>query len=296
MYNLLMEAWFIFSLAAAVVGGVGAFTHKVAAHRNYDISVLNIYSSSISALLIGIGAWYYSRFEQFWELSVLIAFVASFTYFVTLVLKVGALRNIDTAIFFPLYKVAGPLFSIVFSILIFSETFNVYESIGLVCSLGVPLLLITKAENNRQSNLKNGLLLLLLASIIGTISITFTKYGADITSNILMFVFIGEVFMAVSSILVLSHRHGKKTYNFVVDNTPVGAVKFILVMAVAQALSALTMVFAFSAGGSLAIVYTISSLYILIPILMSVYIYKEHFNLKKAMALLLAVAALALLK
>jgi drug/metabolite transporter (DMT)-like permease len=291
-----MDTWFLFALAAAVVGGVGAFTHKVAAHRNYDISVLNIYASSISASIVGIGAWYHSRFEQLWELSVLIAFVASFSYFITLVLKVGALRHIDAAVFFPLYKVLGPFISIVLSIVIFSETFTVYQWIGLVCSLGVPLLLITKAENKRQKNLKFGLIFLVLASLIGTISIAFTKYGADITSSVWMFVFVGEVFLALSSIFVLAQQHGRGAIQFVVRNTPAGARTFILIMATAQALSALTMVFAFSAGGSLAIVYTISSLYILIPILLSVYVYKEHFNLQKGGALALAVAALALLK
>jgi drug/metabolite transporter (DMT)-like permease len=291
-----MDTWFLFALAAAVVGGIGAFTHKVAAQWNYDISVLNIYASSISAVVVGVGAWHYARFEQLWEWSVLIAFVASFSYFITLVLKVGALRHIDASVFFPLYKVLGPFISIVLSILVFSETFTVYQWIGLVCSLCVPLLLITKAENKRQKNLKLGLIFLVLASLIGTVSIAFTKHGANITSSVWMFVFIGEVFLALSSILVLTQQHRRQTIQYIARNTPTGSTSFILVMAVAQALSALTMVFAFSAGGSLAIVYTISSLYILIPILLSVYVFKEHFNIQKGSALVLAIAAVALLR
>ena len=55
-------------------------------------------------------------------------------------------------------------------------------------------------------------------------------------------------------------------------------------------------VYAYSLGGSLGIVYTINSLYILIPITLSIMFYNEHWNLRKVTAIALSIAALWLLK
>ncbi len=67
-------------------------------------------------------------------------------------------------------------------------------------------------------------------------------------------------------------------------------------MGVSQAIGAATMVFAFAEGGALSIVYTINSLYILVPIILSVLIYKEHISIQKTLAIILSVVVLALFK
>ena len=48
--------------------------------------------------------------------------------------------------------------------------------------------------------------------------------------------------------------------------------------------------------GSLGVVYAIQSLYILIPIILSIVIYKEHWNVRKIFAIILSLAALAFLR
>ena len=52
---------------------------------------------------------------------------------------------------------------------------------------------------------------------------------------------------------------------------------------------------AFVAGGPLGIVYTINSLYILLPIILAIIFYGEHWNFRKALAIGLSVVALAML-
>jgi uncharacterized membrane protein len=52
---------------------------------------------------------------------------------------------------------------------------------------------------------------------------------------------------------------------------------------------------AFIYGGPLGIVYTINSLYILLPIILAIIFYGEHWNVRKAVAIILSVLALALL-
>ncbi|MEK7639349.1 MAG: hypothetical protein AAB388_04275 [Patescibacteria group bacterium] len=291
-----MEMWFWLALASAVTGGIGAFTHKVAAVWNVDITVLNTYSSVISATILFCCTWYFAGFDSFWTLSTVIAFVGATTYLFTLILKVESLREIDSAIFFPLYKVSGPLFAIILGIIFFSESFSRTEWLGLTFSLLVPLLLITRSENTRQKNLYRGIYILLVASVVGSISIALFKYGTDITQNVWLYLLVSDLFLAFSSVLVLLRKYKSGTVLHMKSETTPRSLKLVGVMGLAQASGAATIIFAFSVGGTLGIVYTINSLYILIPIVLSIIFYNEHWNLRKAVAILLSVMALALLQ
>jgi uncharacterized membrane protein len=55
------------------------------------------------------------------------------------------------------------------------------------------------------------------------------------------------------------------------------------------------MLFAFSEGGSLSVVQTIHSMYILIPIVLAVIFFKEHMNWQKVVAIVFSVVSLAFL-
>jgi len=72
-------------------------------------------------------------------------------------------------------------------------------------------------------------------------------------------------------------------------------IKLSIISGVFQFAGFAFMILGFKAGGPLAIVYTVNSFYILIPIILSVIIYKEHFNLRKALAIGLSIVALAFL-
>jgi drug/metabolite transporter (DMT)-like permease len=291
-----MEIWFYLALASAVAGGIGAFTSKVVAVRNADIAVLNTYASVISAAILFCCTWYFAGFASFWALSTVVAFVGAATYLFTLILKVSSLREIDSAIFFPLYKVSGPLFAIILGIIFFSESFSRTEWMGLTFSLLVPLMLITRSENMRQKNLARGIYLLLAAAVIGSISIALFKYGTDITHNVWLYLLVSDLFLAFSSVLVLLRKYKSGTLAHMKSETTPQSLKLVGVMGLAQASGAATMIFAFAAGGALGIVYTINSLYILIPIILSIIFYNEHWNLRKAIAILLSMVALALLR
>jgi drug/metabolite transporter (DMT)-like permease len=53
--------------------------------------------------------------------------------------------------------------------------------------------------------------------------------------------------------------------------------------------------YAYSVGGTLAMVQIIYSMYILITVLLAIILYKEHWNLQKIAAIFLSVLSLALL-
>lgn len=291
-----METWFLLAVLSAVSGGFGSFTHKVVAERNHDTAVIAAYASIISTILVLICTYFFVGFSGFTLLMFLFAFLAAATYFASLMIKVDALRVIDTAIYFPLYKIVGPLITIIFGVTFFGEAFTTIEWIGLFLSLTVPLLLITKDENRRQRNLVRGLWLIVIGAFVGAVSVTFAKAGADVSPNVWLFIGVGEALTAFSAIATLYARHRHETFDRIQKESSPEAIKLSLIKGVLQAIGAVTMIFAFAIGGPLGIVYTINSLYILIPIILSIIIYNEHWNAQKVIAIILSIAALGLLK
>ena len=49
-------------------------------------------------------------------------------------------------------------------------------------------------------------------------------------------------------------------------------------------------------GSNLGVVYTINSFSLLIPIILSIFLYKEHFDMKKGLAIVLTIASLFFLR
>ncbi len=291
-----MESWFLLALASALSGGVGAFTHKVVAVRGYDINVLNVVSSIISASGLFFCTWYFADFSSFWHLATLFALIGSVTYLLTLVFKIEALSVLDATIFFPLYKVAGPVLVLLIGVLVFAESFTVTQWVGLIMSFCIPLLLISASENKRQQNLKKGIIYVLLAASIGSVSIALFKYGIDISLNPWLFLLVSDLFLATASVGVLFKKHKTTTISYATQIVTSKTILLVCIMGIAQIISASTMIFAFVAGGTLSLVYVISSLYIIVPIALSLFIYQEHWNFRKLLAIVLSVAVLVLLK
>jgi len=57
----------------------------------------------------------------------------------------------------------------------------------------------------------------------------------------------------------------------------------------------LLILFAYGSGGTLGLVQTIHSLYIIIPIILAIIFYNEHWNMPKAVAVLMSIVALGFL-
>ena len=228
-------------------------------------------------------------------LIVLISFAAGLFAAVGGIWKVYALRYIDTTIYFPLLKLASPILAIIFGVVFFSEAFSLYEWIGLLMGLLVPLLLITKAENQRQNNLLMGLMLVALTAVISAGTAAMYKYSIDITQHVWAVHGILSFGVFVGSCISLVFKKGRKTIESIQTETNLTFVVWAGIRGLLIATSTVLLLFAFKTGGTLAVVHTIHSLYILVPIVLAIVFYKEHWNWQKVIAIVLSVVALGLL-
>lgn len=291
-----METWFFLAVVAALGGGLESFLHKVTAERKHNIVVLSAYSYAFTSLALFLVVLFLGELHNIFHPVFWIALLAGAVTMAVVYVKVEALKYMDTALYFPIYKVTGPMVTIILGMIFFREVFTIYEWIGLLLSMCVPLLLITKSENQRQKNLKRGLVMLLIGSLIAGIAMALNKYGTEITPNIWLFIFLLEIFITGSALFSLFTKYKGSVVLKIKEETSKESLLLAIGLSFAHMILTVGILFAFAYGGPLGIVYTIYSLYILVPIVLSIIFYNEHWNARKAIAIALSIAALGFLR
>ena len=290
-----MELWFVMAIGATVTAGLAGFTTKVAAWHEHDSELFVLYSAFISLIWTVPLAWYYLEVDIHW-FAIAVAFVAGLTASVTGIMRIYALRYIDTTIYFPLFKLVSPILAVIIGISFFAESFSGQEWLGILLSLLVPLFLITKTEQGRQKNLTKGLLLVLVTGFVSAITVGMNKYAIDLFPEVFTLMLALVLGTILGSLVLSVKKRGYRNMKTAIrDHTNRDLLWLSLWRSVLISTSFGMTLFAFALGGPLGIVYTIHSLYILIPIILAIVLYDEHWNLQKVLAITLSVAALALL-
>jgi len=283
----------VYALLSTVFTGVGVFMHKIAVERGYTPTVMTVVGDFVIILFAFIALIFTGSGENHWMLGLLFGSATGLIYVVSMLMRMESLKHIDTAIFFPLYKTISPLIALVVGILFFNEWFTKLEALGIMLGIVVPLLLIHKSEHARQGNLHKGLVFLTVTAFLTIASQAMAKHGTSLFDNIFIFIIMSTTFSMLGGIAI--HMFKSKKSNII--NTDFKNMKIIMLATCAgtmQFASYSLVMFAYKTG-SLAIVYTINSFYILIPIILSIIIYQEHWNARKAFAIGLSIVALAFL-
>jgi drug/metabolite transporter (DMT)-like permease len=291
-----MEIWFIAAVAGATLAGISNFFFKIAASRGYNAEVFSLYGGLVSAILTGLVALVtYNSLFQF-NVFIVVMLIAGMIASLGGIMKVYALRHIDSTIFFPLFKLLSPGLAIVFGTVWFAETFSLIEWFGMLLGLTVPLLLITKAENGRQMNLKAGLILILLTALASASAAALNKFVIDGGISVMVGLFYSSLGVFIGTVTTIIFKKGLlSTFRHIRTDSNVKLVFYGSMRAVFISLGFGLILYAYANGGTLGIVQTIHSMYILIPVVLSIILYKEHWNLQKAIAIILSVASLSLL-
>jgi uncharacterized membrane protein len=289
-----MEIWFIWSIVATIFAGLHVFIQKIGSARDYNSNLLNTYGGFFSGCLGLVAAFFMGGYGSVSWAMFGFAAVAGATYLVGSNLRMDAMRHIDTTILLPLHKFISPLFVLFFGVVIFNEVLTTSEWWGIIMGVLVPLLLISRFESSRQNNLKLGLTLLLMSAAITAGNAAINKYGVSIFESVLLFAAFSHFGSTALGFIThklrrkrsqqISHHHFDKRLLLLAGG--LGVIQFTSFNA---------FLYAFATGGPLAVVYTIHSLYIVIPIVLAILFYKEHWNLRKAVAIAVSVAAIVLM-
>ena len=286
-----METWMIWALAGAFFWGFYNFTFKMIAQRNYDTYLATIYTYAVAAFIalvvFLINSWLPTIRETVLFIAIL-WFINIFFYTVSIVTRVEAMRDIDSVIFFPLYKTFGPIMVTWVSLFLFKEYLEARDILGIIAGISVPLLLITKTENRIQKNLFRWVVLVIVTAVLTSISSTIPKY-IQVKDLDIDFFMLASFFFGIFFSTIWYHVHKRKTERVYETH---GLIKFALLTGVIHYIAFYT--FMRSMEGNLAIAFTINSFSILVPIILSIIFYWEHFNLKKGIVIALSIISILL--
>ena len=208
-------------------------------------------------------------------------------FYLSVLTRIKSMENIDNVIFYPLYKTFWPILVTLISIFYFKESLDFYESLWIVLGICIPLLLISRAESKLQKNLFLWIMFMLLTALVWAVAPIFVKLANNQWFDTMTYVFISFVIGIFFSYLWFVYE--KKT-NKISNQEWVG--KFAIIIWVLHFMTFYSYTKAFE--GNIAIAFTINSFAILIPIILSIIFYGEHFNFKKWVVIVLSIVSILL--
>ncbi len=282
-----MELWFIYALISALLAGLFTFCLKIAAERNLDANVMTA-SYFLCTVVFTAVAWSYYAFDTTaLSIGLLYGSVSGVLLASLYVIQIQGLRYIDTTIFYPIYKTLSPLFVIIASVLYIGEDLTQTEYIALAVSLLIPLLLISKSEHGRQRDLGRGVMILLICSLLAAVIVMFVVLALNAGVNMYLYLLVQTIAGLLTNVVIGYWRRTPIRFSSIRGDYLYYGLALGVLMFAAN-------IFTFTAfvEGLVSIVYTVQSFYILVPIILSIIIYKEHINLQKSIAIALSILAI----
>ena len=289
-----MELWLILTILSTIIGGVASFSNKVAAQRKYNSELFIMYTTMFRSMWLIPFALLFLELKNFNLLFAIAAFAGGFLASFGGLLRLKALHHIDTTIYYPLYKTLSPVLALAMGIVLFGEQFTSKEWIGIVASITIPLLLISSSEHARQRNLVLGLWLVVVTGILSAVNSGLSKFSADNLEVVVWSIVTASVGGLLSSIGLFAFKHRNDGFFTMLKQDTSKGFLGIVAWRSTVFISFIAAMYAYALEGPLGIVHTIGSMYILIPIVLSIIVYGEHWNARKVIAIGLSVLALAL--
>lgn len=282
----------LWTLTSTLFAGLVIFVQKVVAEegRSAAFNGLVMYGGSgIAAVIIFVFS--IGTLPAFWPAIAFFGLAAGAVHGVGNFLRIESLKYIDGVIFFPLNKILGPLLVVIGGIAVFHDSLTVLQYIGVALGLTVPLLLLSAAEKRRQKNLWLGLQLLFFSTIFSAGSLLLSKQGL-LSGQVILMLCMSQTAGTVASAAILVRKHGAGLAMITHANR---RDVFLGILAAGFTFFSALALYEALATGLVSLVYAIQAHYILIPIVLSVWWYREHINFRKSAAVIISFAAIILL-
>ncbi len=280
------------TLAATLLGGFQLFFQKVVAEEKRNSAFNGFMMYGISAVVAFSVLLLQGELPGGWFMASLFGLAGGIFHASGNFIRIEALKYVDSVIYFPINKMLGPLLVVIGGVFLFEESLKVIQYIGIAVSLSVPLLLITSAEHHRQNNLRQGLLFVVVSTVLTAISALLMKQGTVYDPSVLLLLVYAQVAATVSSAVIFFRQTGSSRVR--IASIGKRDLQLGIIAGAIAFFSAYTMLKALSMGLA-SLVYVIHAHYILIPIILSVWWYRDHINMRKFIAVVVSFLAIALL-
>ena len=295
-----MEPWILSTLLATLLYGALNFLFKVAAERGHDAdSLVNVVGLSVAIMATAVLAATAPRPWRAFSPPVF-AYAAFNSLFFALgsLAKFGALARAPAAVVFPLNRL-NTVGVMLIGFLFFGETPGPFQSLGILAGFGVlgavALEERSRAGTGRSSAHAAGILLAVASALFTSLSMTVGKLLADSHLNriayvaasyaLVYFFTLARTALRPKCVPPPSRRSIPRRRERVVFGVAIGALNFAGYYLVLKAFG----------SGPISLSQAIFSSSIVVPILLSRWIYREKLTPLRHAALALAILSVALI-
>ena len=283
--------WFFYAILAALANGLQGFLNKTAIEKRNDPYLVTFFSASVSYILAGIMLFVEKPKIGDLRWLMILGTIGGVGFYFVMISRLRALKYLPSSTVFTLFR--SNILPILALILILYALF--LESISLTKLLGVLLIVIAifilskgGEEKTSRANFQLGLGLILLAALISAILYISQKIAVDILSiNIHSFIFVINLEVAIISMIILGYkREVPNKMSSLKNGALIGVYSYFSFLFFLMAIK----------RGNLSLIVPVNSSSFIIPILLSVYFYKEKLTSKKILAALLTLVGLLIIR
>jgi len=285
-----MELWYVYSLSALLLLGSQRFLYKVAAAGNcstFRTTFVFMATVAVLASTVTLSRWPEIDAPGF---LVFISLANSLTFTSATLCHIQALKYVPAAVAYPLIRM-NIVLVVLFAVFFLQESLAPQQVLGLLFSLATVWILGRDRNTDFQAGLRaRGLLLVFLAMLAGGLSAISCKYAADHT-DIWAFIALSYIFSTLFTLALAPKM-------FAADREP-GPRRLDLGIGLLMGLLNLSGFYLFLkalALGPLSIVAVVNGMHFLVPVLLAAIVFKERLDSSRLLALVLALAALWLLR
>lgn len=288
--------WFVFTIASTIIYGLINFMYKIAAvHKLSSPGIVNVSATTISIGSLIIILITGSKFINFSQI-LFFAVINSAFFALGSISKIKALKFIPSSFAFPITKM-NSVFLVIYAFILFNDKITFNQGIGILISFSI-LAYISINVKNEKSEIKDkrkqiiGLLLALLAAFSTSISMLTGKYASTEVPK-LNYIFISYTFVMIYTTLINKFITQKKERpNKIIKKK---TILFGIIIGILN-FSGYFMVLKAFAIGPLSLIQGISSNSFIIPVILSVIVFKEKFTYKNLIVIILAIVSILLIK
>jgi len=286
------QATFLWTLASTLFAGLALFVQKIVAEEGRSSAFNGFLMYGLSGVVAIFFLFGLQELPSQWLMIAAFGLAAGGVHGLGNFIRIESLKYIDSVLFFPINKMLGPLLVVIGGVIFFADPLNLIQYIGIGLSLTVPLLLVSSVEHSRQKDLYRGLKLLVASTVLSASSLLLSKQGFYYGPAVLLMLSTSQIAGTCASAAILLKQHGAGMPMLThADRRDVllGACSALFGL-----ISAYSLYQALSVG-LVSLVYVIQAHYIIIPIILSVWWYKDHINLRKLAAVVVSSLAITLL-
>ena len=283
-------SWYWFAILSFILMGTQRFLYKVSAERNCNTAWTTFSFMATVAVLSSVLCLVLKVSVNSVRFLLFIALVNSAAFLVGTINHIEALKHIPAAVAYPLIRLNAAVV-VVFSVVVFNDRLSAWQILGIILAMAVMVVLTRDMEGKhaRYGNKKRGLISVGIALLCGSIASISSKFAALHTDK-LAFMAASYIMATLFSLTIRDKLRTQRANPSHKDALLIGFVMGIINFAGYYSfLRALT-------TGPLSIVVSITGMYFMIAIILSVLIYRETLTPLRILGISLSIVSIVLLR